>query len=64
MDSTEALLLRKTPYRDSDYILSLFTKKLGKINGIARNAKNSMKRFGARLEPFVHISVNLKETGR
>lgn len=64
MDSTEALLLRKTPYRDSDYILSLFTKDLGKISGIARNAKNSMKRFGARLEPFVHISVNLKETGR
>ncbi|MGB2692990.1 MAG: DNA repair protein RecO [Thermodesulfobacteriota bacterium] len=64
MDSTEALLLRKTPYRDSDYILSLFTKELGKISGIARNAKNSMKRFGARLEPFVHISVNLKETGR
>lgn len=64
MDSIEALLLRKTPYRDSDYIISLFTKDLGKISGIARNAKNSMKRFGARLEPFVHIRVNLKETGR
>lgn len=64
MHSIEALVLRKTPYRDSDYILSLFTKDLGKISGIARNAKNSMKRFGARLEPFVHIRVNLKETGR
>ena len=64
MNSTEALLLRKTPYRDSDYILSLFTKDLGKISGIARNAKNSMKRFGARLEPFVHIGVHFKETGR
>jgi len=64
MDSTEALLLRKTPYRDADYILSLFTKDLGKISGIARNAKNSMKRFGARLEPFVHFRVNFKETGR
>ncbi|MEK6224498.1 MAG: DNA repair protein RecO [Thermodesulfobacteriales bacterium] len=64
MDSTEALLLRKTPYRDSDYILSLFTKDLGKISGIAINAKNSMKRFGARLEPFVHLRVRFKETGR
>ncbi len=64
MDSTEALLLRKFPYRDSDYIVNLFTKDLGKIIGIARNAKNSMKRFGARLEPFVHFSVSFKETGR
>lgn len=64
MDSTNALLIRKIPYRDSDYILSLFTKDLGKISGIARNAKNSTKRFGARLEPFVHFRVSLKETGR
>lgn len=64
MHSSEALLLRKIPYRDSDFIVSLFTKDLGKISGIARNAKNSMKRFGARLEPFVQFRVNFKETGR
>lgn len=64
MNNSEALLLRKTLYRDADYILSLFTKDLGKISGIARNAKNSMKRFGARLEPFVHFSVSFKDTGR
>jgi len=64
MNTSEALLLRKTPYRDADYILSLFTKDLGKISGIARNAKNSMKRFGARLEPFVHFRVMFKDTGR
>ena len=64
MNSSEALLLRKFPYRDSDYIVNLFTKDLGKINGIARNAKNSMKRFGARLEPFVHFRVSYKDTGR
>ncbi len=64
MNTSEALLLRKTPYRDADYILSLFTKDIGKISGIARNAKNSMKRFGARLEPFVHFRVSFKDTGR
>jgi len=64
MNSSEALLLRKFPYRDSDYIVNLFTKDLGKISGIARNAKNSMKRFGARLEPFVHFRVSYKDTGR
>lgn len=64
MNSSEALLLRKFPYRDSDYIVNLFTKDLGKISGIARNAKNSMKRFGARLEPFVHFRVSYKDTRR
>lgn len=64
MNISEALLLRKFPYRDSDYIVNLFTKDLGKIVGVARNAKNSMKRFGARLEPFVHFNVSFKDTGR
>ncbi len=64
MDSSDALLLRKIPYRDSDFILSLFTKDLGKISGIARNAKNSIRRFGARLEPFVLFTVSFKDTGR
>ncbi len=64
MDASDSLLLRKIPYRDSDFILSLFTRDLGKISGIARNAKNSTKRFGARLEPFVHFRASLKDTGR
>ena len=61
MSNTEALLLRKMPYRDADLILSLFTKDLGKVSGLARSAKNSMKRFGGRLEPFVHLRVRFKE---
>lgn len=61
MSNTEALLLRKMPYRDADLILLLFTKDLGKVSGLARSAKNSMKRFGGRLEPFVHLRVRFKE---
>jgi len=61
MMTAEALLLRKMPYRDADLILSLFTREMGKVSGLARNAKTSMKRFGGRLEPFVHLRVNFKE---
>jgi len=64
MNTSEALLLRKTPYGDADYILSLFTKDFGKISGIAKNAKKSMKRFGARLEPFVHFQVRFKDSAK
>jgi len=64
MNTSEALLLRKTPYSDADYMLSLFTRDFGKISGIARNAKKSMKRFGARLEPFVHFRVIFKDSAK
>ena len=61
MVMTEALLLRKIPHGEADYILSLFTRDLGKVSGLAKNAKKSMKRFGGRLEPFVHTRVRLKD---
>ncbi|MFI5324114.1 MAG: DNA repair protein RecO, partial [Thermodesulfobacteriota bacterium] len=46
MKSSEALLLRKRPHGDADYILTLFTREFGKINGLAKNAKTSSRRFG------------------
>lgn len=61
MKSSEALLLRKKPYGDADYVITLFTKEFGKINAFARNAKSSMKRFGGRLEPFVHFRARFRE---
>lgn len=61
MKSSEAFLLRKVQYGEADYILSLFTKDFGSIKGLAKNAKKSRKRFGGRLEPFVHFQVNFSE---
>jgi DNA repair protein RecO (recombination protein O) len=61
MKASEAFLLRKTEYGEADYILSLFTKDFGKITGLAKNAKRSRKRFGGRLEPFVHFRVRFRE---
>ena len=61
MNSSEALLLRKKPYGEADYIIQLFTKDFGKISGIAKHAKKSRKRFGGRLEPFIHIRARFKD---
>lgn len=61
MPEDSALILRKMPFREADFIISLFTQSSGKISGLARNAKSSMKRFGGRLEPFVELNVSLKE---
>ncbi|MGH7886122.1 MAG: DNA repair protein RecO [Thermodesulfobacteriota bacterium] len=59
MKSLEAIVLRKTLYGEADYIVTFFTKELGKISGIARNAKNSKKRYGGRLEFFNHLKVDI-----
>src|SRR3990167_8824394 len=61
MKSSEALLLRKRPYGDADYVITLFTKEFGKISAFAKNAKSSRKRFGGRLEPFVHFRARFRE---
>ena len=61
MKVSEAFLLHKIEYGEADYILSLFTKDFGKISGLAKHAKRSRKRFGGRLEPFVHLRVRFRE---
>jgi len=53
--------LRKRPYGDADYVLTLFTREYGKISAFAKNAKTSRKRFGGRLEPFILFRVRFRE---
>jgi DNA repair protein RecO (recombination protein O) len=61
MKTSEAFLIRKIQYGEADYLLTLLTKDFGKIRGLAKNAKKSRKRFGGRLEPFVHLRVRVRE---
>jgi len=53
--STSAFVLRTRPYGESDRIVTLITEEHGKITGIAKGAKNSRRRFGGTLEPFLHL---------
>ena len=59
--ATAALLLRRTPYRDADLVLSLFTEQLGQVSALARSARKSQRRFGGSLEPFHTLHVELEE---
>ena len=53
--ATPAFVLRTRPYGESDRIVTLMTEQHGKLSGIAKGAKNSRRRFGGTLEPFVRI---------
>ncbi|HZU61287.1 MAG TPA: DNA repair protein RecO [Solirubrobacteraceae bacterium] len=58
---TEALVLRSIRYGEADRILHLYTPDHGRLGAIARGARRPSSRFGARLEPFLHIRVVLRQ---
>jgi DNA repair protein RecO (recombination protein O) len=58
---TEAVVLRSIRYGEADRILHLFTPHHGRIGAIAKGARRARSRFGARLEPFFHLSTVLHE---
>jgi DNA repair protein RecO (recombination protein O) len=59
-ESTTGIVLRTHPFGESDKIVTLLTRDCGKLNGIARGAKRSLRRFGGSLELFCHIRVDFR----
>jgi DNA repair protein RecO (recombination protein O) len=58
---TEAIVLRSIRYGEADRILHLYTPEHGRLSAIAKGARRTRSRFGARLEPFFHLRVLLYE---
>ncbi len=56
--STNAILLKKIEYGDHDFIISFLTRSKGKISVIAKNAKQSIKRFSGALDLFCIYHIN------
>ncbi len=53
---TEGIILRRRDFGESDRILVLFTRKLGKISGIAKGSRKPSSRIAGHLEPFMRSS--------
>ncbi|MBV9167005.1 MAG: DNA repair protein RecO [Solirubrobacterales bacterium] len=58
---TEAVVLRSMRYGEADRILHLYTPMRGRVAAIAKGVRRTRSRFGARLEPFLHVLVVLHE---
>jgi len=54
----EAVVIGLMDYRETDRIVSLFSREHGKISAIARGARKSVKRFGGALELFARLSIS------
>ena len=58
---TTAIILRSRKWGDADRIITLYSKDLGKIRGVARGARRQKSRFGGAIEPFSVCRLNLFE---
>jgi DNA repair protein RecO (recombination protein O) len=64
LKESEAIVLRTYPFRESDLLVTLFTRVEGKVRGVARAAKKSRRRFGGALEPLTYIKVAYEDRER
>ncbi|MCS6710759.1 DNA repair protein RecO [Brachybacterium sp. EF45031] len=54
-----ALVLRTHPLGEADRIITLLTRRHGKVRAVAKGVRRTGSRFGARLEPFTLVDLQL-----
>ena len=58
---SEALVIRTYPFHEADLLVTLFTRREGKVRGVAKSALKSKRRFGGALEPLTHVTAHWHE---
>ncbi len=58
----DAVVLRCQKLGESDRIVTLFTRQHGRVRAVAKGVRRTTSKFGARLEPFGHIDVQISES--
>lgn len=59
----EAVVLRTHKLGEADRIITLLSRRHGKIRAVAKGVRRTSSKFGARLEPFTHVDLQFA-TGR
>lgn len=62
--TTDALILRTYSFGESDRLVVFLTRDRGKKRGVAKNARQSRRRFGGALEPMTCGLVTYRERER
>jgi DNA repair protein RecO (recombination protein O) len=57
----DAVVLRVQKLGESDRIVTLFTRRHGRVRAVAKGVRRTTSRFGGRLEPFGHVDVQVME---
>jgi DNA repair protein RecO (recombination protein O) len=53
----QGVVLRSTKLGEADKIVTVMTQGSGKVRAVAKGIRKTTSRFGARLEPFTHVSL-------
>src|SRR3954468_6257673 len=53
------VVLRVTKLGEADRIVTLLTRREGKVRAVAKGVRRTKSRFGSRLEPFSHVDLQL-----
>lgn len=59
----EGVVLRVQKLGEADRIITVLTRRTGKVRAVAKGVRRTKSKFGARLEPFSHVDLQLY-TGR
>jgi DNA repair protein RecO (recombination protein O) len=57
----EGIVLRTQKLGEADRIVTLLTRGLGKVRVVGKGVRRTKSRFGARLEPGMHVDVQCYE---
>jgi DNA repair protein RecO (recombination protein O) len=59
----EGVVLRTQKLGEADRIVTLLTRRTGRVRAVAKGVRRTRSKFGARLEPFSYVDLQLA-TGR
>jgi DNA repair protein RecO (recombination protein O) len=59
----EGVVLRTQKLGEADRIVTVLTRRHGKVRAVAKGVRRTKSKFGARLEPFSHVDLQFY-TGR
>jgi DNA repair protein RecO (recombination protein O) len=57
----DAVVLRVQKIGESDRIITLLTRRHGRLRAVAKGVRRTTSRFGARLEPFGHVDLQIAQ---
>lgn len=57
--SDRAVVLRTIPLGEADRIVTLMTENHGRVRAVAKGIRRTTSKFGSRLEPTTHVSLQL-----
>jgi DNA repair protein RecO (recombination protein O) len=57
----EAVVLRTQKLGEADRIITLLTRRHGRVRAVAKGVRRTGSRFGARVEPFTQVDLQLYE---